>query len=175
MSRHDESLHFFFYKLLFISNLWLQLLHCVGFPFGTDLPPPPEPPPCQGQSRIQGARSISSMVPPTERKASSLERTPMSGALSGPEDMKSSIDRQARTSIEHHRQTQDRLGSMDRADDGRRGHKTGSIEVCNHANIFFLNTVCFVNASTEVVEDEKGWPNCRRFTKGSGKPIAFSF
>lgn len=134
---------FFFYKLLFISNLWLQLLHCVGFPFGTDLPPPPEPPPCQGQSRIQGARSISSMVPPTERKASSLERTPMSGALSGPEDMKSSIDRQARTSIEHHRQTQDRLGSMDRADDGRRGHKTGSIEVCNHANIFFLKHCMF--------------------------------
>ncbi|XP_049918748.1 roundabout homolog 2 isoform X10 [Epinephelus moara] len=89
-----------------------------------DLPPPPEPPPCQGQGRIQGARSVSSMVPPTDRKASSLERPPMSGPLSGPEDMKSSIDRQARTSLEHHRQAQDRLGSMDRADDGRRGHKT---------------------------------------------------
>ncbi|XP_078023111.1 roundabout homolog 2 isoform X20 [Epinephelus lanceolatus] len=90
-----------------------------------DLPPPPEPPPCQGQQgRIQGARSVSSMVPPTDRKASSLERPPMSGPLSGPEDMKSSIDRQARTSLEHHRQAQDRLGSMDRADDGRRGHKT---------------------------------------------------
>ncbi|XP_071351831.1 roundabout homolog 2 isoform X16 [Trachinotus anak] len=89
-----------------------------------DLPPPPEPPPCQGQGRIQGARSISSMVPPTDRKASSLERPPMSGPLSGPDDMKSSIDRQTRTSLEHHRQAQDRLGSMDRADDGRRGHKT---------------------------------------------------
>ncbi|XP_036939058.1 roundabout homolog 2 isoform X14 [Acanthopagrus latus] len=89
-----------------------------------DLPPPPEPPPCQGQGRIQGARSVSSMVPPTDRKASSLERPPMSGALSGPEDMKSSIDRQARTTLEHHRQAQDRLGSVDRADDGRRGHKT---------------------------------------------------
>ncbi|XP_049431647.1 roundabout homolog 2 isoform X7 [Epinephelus fuscoguttatus] len=89
-----------------------------------DLPPPPEPPPCQGQGRIQGARSVSSVVPPTDRKASSLERPPMSGPLSGPEDMKSSIDRQARTSLEHHRQAQDRLGSMDRADDGRRGHKT---------------------------------------------------
>ncbi|XP_070827154.1 roundabout homolog 2 isoform X4 [Chaetodon trifascialis] len=89
-----------------------------------DLPPPPEPPPCQGQGRIQGARSISSMVPPTDRKASSLERPPMSGALCGPEDMKSSIDRQTRTSLDHHRQAQDRLGSMDRADDGRRGHKT---------------------------------------------------
>ncbi|XP_062275696.1 roundabout homolog 2 isoform X7 [Scomber scombrus] len=85
-----------------------------------DLPPPPEPPPCQGQGRIQGARSISSMAPPTERKASSLERPSMSGQ----DDMKSSIDRQTRTSLEHHRQAQDRLGSMDRADDGRRGHKT---------------------------------------------------
>lgn len=110
------------------GNLWLQLIHSEGFPFGTDLPPPPEPPPCQGQGRIQGARSVSSMVPPTERKASSLERTPLSGALSGPDDMKSSIDRQTRTSLEHHRQAQDRLGSMDRADDGRRGHKTGTAE-----------------------------------------------
>uniref|UniRef100_A0A3Q1BX96 Roundabout, axon guidance receptor, homolog 2 (Drosophila) n=1 Tax=Amphiprion ocellaris TaxID=80972 RepID=A0A3Q1BX96_AMPOC len=88
------------------------------------LPPPPEPPPCQGQGRIQGARSVSSMVPPTDRKASSLERPPMSGPLCGPDDMKSSIDRQTRTSLDHHRQAQDRLGSMDRADDGRRGHKT---------------------------------------------------
>ncbi len=110
------------------SNLWCQLIHSVGFPFCTDLPPPPEPPPCQGQGRIQGARSISSVVPPTDRKASSLERTPMSGALSGPDDMKSSSDRQTRTSLEHHRQAQDRLGSMDRADDGRRGHKTGTVE-----------------------------------------------
>ncbi|XP_028425857.1 roundabout homolog 2 isoform X8 [Perca flavescens] len=91
-----------------------------------DLPPPPEPPPCQGQGRIQGARSVSSMVPPTDRKASSLERTPLSGALSGLDDTKSSIDMQTRTSLEHHhhRQAQDRLGSMDRAEDGRRGHKT---------------------------------------------------
>ncbi|XP_062242078.1 LOW QUALITY PROTEIN: roundabout homolog 2-like [Platichthys flesus] len=89
-----------------------------------DLPPPPEPPPSQGQSRIQGARSVTSMAPPTERKASSLERTPLSGPLSGPEDMKSSMDRQTRTSLEHYRQAQDRLGSVDRAEDGRRGHKT---------------------------------------------------
>ena len=67
------------------------------------------------------------MVPPTDRKASSLERTPLSGALSGLDDTKSSIDRQTRTSLEHHhRQAQDRLGSMDRAEDGRRGHKTGT-------------------------------------------------
>ncbi|CAB1433114.1 unnamed protein product [Pleuronectes platessa] len=89
-----------------------------------DLPPPPEPPPSQGQSRIQGARSVTSMAPPTERKASSLERTPLSGPLSGPEDMKSSMDRQTRTSLEHYRQAQDRLGSVDRAEDGRRGHIT---------------------------------------------------
>ncbi|XP_060929477.1 roundabout homolog 2 [Limanda limanda] len=89
-----------------------------------DLPPPPEPPPCQGQGRIQGARSVTSMAPPTERKASSLERTPLSGPLSGPEDMKSSIDRQTRTTLEHYRQAQDRLGSVDRAEDGRRGNKT---------------------------------------------------
>lgn len=86
---------------------------------GTDLPPPPEPPPCQGQNRIPGTRS---MVPPTERKAASLERTPV---LGGPDDMKSSTDRQTRTSLDQHRQPQDRLGSMERADDGRRGQKTG--------------------------------------------------
>uniref|UniRef100_A0A667WHP2 Roundabout, axon guidance receptor, homolog 2 (Drosophila) n=1 Tax=Myripristis murdjan TaxID=586833 RepID=A0A667WHP2_9TELE len=85
-----------------------------------DLPPPPEPPPCQGQGRIQGARSVGNMGPPSDRKASSLERQPVSGL----EEMKSSIDRQARTSLDHHRQAQDRLGSMDRAEDGRRGHKT---------------------------------------------------
>uniref|UniRef100_A0AAX7SH26 Roundabout, axon guidance receptor, homolog 2 (Drosophila) n=1 Tax=Astatotilapia calliptera TaxID=8154 RepID=A0AAX7SH26_ASTCA len=102
------------------SNLWFSL--------GTDLPPPPEPPPCQGQGRIQGGRSINSMAPPADRKASSLERPPISGSLCGPEDMKSSIDRQTRTSLEHHRQVQDRLGSADRADDGRRGHKTGADE-----------------------------------------------
>uniref|UniRef100_A0A665W3Q5 Roundabout, axon guidance receptor, homolog 2 (Drosophila) n=1 Tax=Echeneis naucrates TaxID=173247 RepID=A0A665W3Q5_ECHNA len=93
-----------------------------------DLPPPPEPPPCQGQGRIQGARSVSSMAPTTDRKASSLERPPLSGPLSGADEMKSSIDRQTRTSLEHHRQAQDRLGSVDRADDGRRGHKTGTSE-----------------------------------------------
>uniref|UniRef100_H2SCS2 Roundabout, axon guidance receptor, homolog 2 (Drosophila) n=1 Tax=Takifugu rubripes TaxID=31033 RepID=H2SCS2_TAKRU len=85
---------------------------------GTDLPPPPEPPPSQGQNRVPGARN---MVPPTERKAASLERTPM---LGGTDDIKSSIDRQTRTSLDQHRQPQDRLGSMDRADDGRRGQKT---------------------------------------------------
>ncbi|XP_027901370.1 roundabout homolog 2 isoform X8 [Xiphophorus couchianus] len=89
-----------------------------------DLPPPPEPPPCQGQGRIQGTRSVNSMAPPTDRKAASLERTPMSGPLCGPDDMKSSIDRQMRTSLEHHRQAQDRLGSMDRTDDARRCHKS---------------------------------------------------
>lgn len=114
----------------------------VSPPSDTDLPPPPEPPPCQGQSRIQGARSISSMAPPTERKASSLERTPLSGGLSGPDDVKGSMDRQARATLEHHRQTQDRLGSMDRADDGRRGHKTGSMETRLESVAADNNTVC---------------------------------
>ncbi|KAF3847516.1 hypothetical protein F7725_020544 [Dissostichus mawsoni] len=82
-----------------------------------DLPPPPEPPPSQGQGRVQGARSV---APPTDRKASSLERPPMSEL----EEIKSNIDRQTRTTLEHHRQAQDRLGSMERAEEGRRGHKT---------------------------------------------------
>uniref|UniRef100_A0A672FH44 Roundabout, axon guidance receptor, homolog 2 (Drosophila) n=1 Tax=Salarias fasciatus TaxID=181472 RepID=A0A672FH44_SALFA len=89
-----------------------------------DLPPPPEPPPSQGPGRIQGARSVSSMVPQAERKAASLERPPMSGPLCGPDDAKSGVDRQTRTPLDHHRQAQDRLGSMERAEDGRRGHKT---------------------------------------------------
>ncbi|CAN9511216.1 unnamed protein product [Ophioblennius macclurei] len=89
-----------------------------------DLPPPPEPPPSQGQGRIQGARSVNNMVPQADRKAASLERPPMSGPLCGPDDLTGTIDRQTRTSLDHHRQAQDRLGSMDRADDGRRGHKT---------------------------------------------------
>ncbi|KAK7882045.1 hypothetical protein WMY93_028219 [Mugilogobius chulae] len=75
-------------------------------PAADDLPPPPEPPPCQGPGRIQGARSVGSVVAPGDRKASSLERPPMSGPL------------------EHHRQVQERLGSMDRSEDARRTHKT---------------------------------------------------
>ncbi|XP_024910959.1 roundabout homolog 2 isoform X6 [Cynoglossus semilaevis] len=89
-----------------------------------DLPPPPEPPPCQGQTRIQGARSVSNIVPITDRKAASLERPPMSGPLCVSDDMKNSIDRQTRTSLDHHRQAQERLGSVERSDEGRRGHRT---------------------------------------------------
>ncbi|XP_051933639.1 roundabout homolog 2 isoform X2 [Hippocampus zosterae] len=80
-----------------------------------DLPPPPEPPPGQGQARAQTGRCIGSMIPPPERKATSLERPPMSGPPSGTAD-----DRQmARATLEHHRQAQERLGS----DDARRIHK----------------------------------------------------
>ncbi|XP_052363482.1 roundabout homolog 2-like isoform X1 [Oncorhynchus keta] len=91
-----------------------------------DLPPPPDPPPIQGPGYIQGARSVGGMGPPAERQASSLERQPMCGAmaLSGLEEMKSCMDRQTRTSLERHCQAQDRLASMDRGDDPRRGHKT---------------------------------------------------
>ncbi|MEQ2192879.1 hypothetical protein XENOCAPTIV_019008, partial [Xenoophorus captivus] len=80
--------------------------------------------PVRGRAVSKGLTVRCSMAPPTDRKASSLERTPMSGPLCGPDDMMSSIDRQTRTSLEHHRQGQDRLGSMDRADDARRGHKS---------------------------------------------------
>ncbi|TRY72931.1 hypothetical protein DNTS_001127, partial [Danionella cerebrum] len=80
-----------------------------------DLPPPPEPPPCQ-TTRIQGQRNIST---PSDRKACSLERQPMIGL----DEMKSSIDRQARASLERHHQGQERLGSIERADETRRGQK----------------------------------------------------
>lgn len=44
----------------------------------------------------------------------------MSGALSGSEDMKGSVERPARATLDHHhRHGQDRLGSVER------GHKTG--------------------------------------------------
>ncbi|KAL4648529.1 hypothetical protein GN956_G7301 [Arapaima gigas] len=72
-----------------------------------DLPPPPEPPPCQG-ARVPGPRG-----PPGERKASSLERQNIPGL----EEMRSSLERQ--------RQAQERLGSTERADEGRRVHKSG--------------------------------------------------
>uniref|UniRef100_A0A8C5GU17 Roundabout, axon guidance receptor, homolog 2 (Drosophila) n=1 Tax=Gouania willdenowi TaxID=441366 RepID=A0A8C5GU17_GOUWI len=112
--------HHSFYKL----TTYFNVIYC-WFPVDTDLPPPPEPPPSQGQGRIQGARSVSSMAPPLDRKASSLERPPLLAAPHcGPDNMKSSIDRQTRTSLDHHRQAQDRMGSMERAEDGRRGHKT---------------------------------------------------
>ncbi|XP_062329471.1 roundabout homolog 2 [Osmerus eperlanus] len=98
-------------------------------PSADDLPPPPEPPPSQAQGRIQGARSVGSMGPPTDRMASSLERQPLSGPLTGLEEVKSSMDRQTRASLERHRQAQERLGSVERSEDGRRGQRTGE-EVC---------------------------------------------
>ncbi|XP_057206389.1 roundabout homolog 2 isoform X8 [Triplophysa rosa] len=84
-----------------------------------DLPPPPEPPPCQS-ARIQGARNMSN---PSDRNASSLERQPMMGL----EEMKSSLDRQTRTSLERHWQAQDRLGSIERGEENRRGQKNGPV------------------------------------------------
>ncbi|XP_048016910.1 LOW QUALITY PROTEIN: roundabout homolog 2 [Megalobrama amblycephala] len=84
-----------------------------------DLPPPPEPPPCQ-TARVQGTRNVPN---PSDRKASSLERQPMMGL----EEMKSSLDRQARTSLERHRQAQDRLGSIERGEESRRGQKNGPV------------------------------------------------
>ncbi|XP_073673403.1 roundabout homolog 2 isoform X3 [Garra rufa] len=84
-----------------------------------DLPPPPEPPPCQ-TARVQGARH---MPNPADRKASSLERQPMMSL----EEMKSSLDRQARTSLERHQQAQERLGSIERGEESRRGQKNGPV------------------------------------------------
>ncbi|XP_064158689.1 roundabout homolog 2 isoform X4 [Anguilla rostrata] len=82
-----------------------------------DLPPPPDPPPCQG-GRMPGVRGVGGLGGlgggvPCERKASSLERQHVSGL----EEMRSSLER--------HRQAQERLGSAERGDEGRRGHRTG--------------------------------------------------
>ncbi|XP_051962869.1 roundabout homolog 2 isoform X4 [Xyrauchen texanus] len=85
-----------------------------------DLPPPPEPPPFQTPC-IPGVRSANNLPNPSDRKASSLERQPLMGL----EEMKSSLDRQARTSLERHWQAQDRLGSIDQGDQNRRGQKNG--------------------------------------------------
>ncbi|XP_063061156.1 roundabout homolog 2 isoform X2 [Engraulis encrasicolus] len=95
-----------------------------------DLPPPPEPPPCQGvgvgggggsgAGRMQGTRSVGSVGSPAERKAASLERQQMSGMGGvGMEEVKSSLERPSRTSLERHwqaqAQAQERLGSAERA------------------------------------------------------------
>ncbi|KAG7321591.1 hypothetical protein KOW79_014449 [Hemibagrus wyckioides] len=85
-----------------------------------DLPPPPEPPPCQGL-RVQGPRSVGNISSPGERKASSLERQHMGGR----DEVKSSLERQTRTSLERHRHGQERLGSMERAEEARRAQKNG--------------------------------------------------
>lgn len=95
---------------------WIHMALLASIP---DLPPPPEPPPCQ-TARVQGTRNVPN---PSDRKASSLERQPMMGL----EEMKSSLDRQARTSLERHRQAQDRLGSTERGEESRRGQKNGPV------------------------------------------------
>ncbi|XP_073473141.1 roundabout homolog 2 isoform X16 [Aquarana catesbeiana] len=70
---------------------------------GDDLPPPPEPPPCQSLRQ-----QLPSQRPP-ERKGSSLERH-----TSNMDDTKTSLERHGRTSLERQRQTQEWLGSTDR-------------------------------------------------------------
>ncbi|XP_051782271.1 roundabout homolog 2 isoform X4 [Erpetoichthys calabaricus] len=84
-----------------------------------DLPPPPDPPPCQ-VSRLHSSsgQRTGSTGGPTEKKASSLERQQVSNL----ED-KSSLERQTRTSLERQRHGQERGGSMERNDDLRRHHK----------------------------------------------------
>ncbi|MGH0129898.1 UNVERIFIED_CONTAM: hypothetical protein FKN15_029240 [Acipenser sinensis] len=85
-----------------------------------DLPPPPDPPPCQG-SRLHsgsGQRGMG-MGGSAERTASSLERQHVSCL----EEKKSSLERQTRMSLERQRQAQERVGSMEHSDDMRRLHK----------------------------------------------------
>ncbi|XP_066478489.1 roundabout homolog 2 isoform X3 [Tiliqua scincoides] len=71
-----------------------------------DLPPPPDPPPGQGlrQQIGPGQRGGS-----TERKGSSLERPHTSSV----DETKSNLDRQARTSLEWQRQTQEWISSTE--------------------------------------------------------------
>ncbi|XP_015197410.2 roundabout homolog 2 isoform X3 [Lepisosteus oculatus] len=93
-----------------------------------DLPPPPDPPPCQGSRAQLGAgQRAGGMANSGERKASSLERQQVSSL----EEKKSSLERQTRTSLERQQQAQDCVGSMERNDDVRRHHKQalGSEEV----------------------------------------------
>ncbi|XP_076208087.1 roundabout homolog 2 isoform X9 [Aptenodytes patagonicus] len=83
----------------------------------TDLPPPPDPPPGQGlrQQIVPGQRGGSA-----ERKGSSLERQHAPNV----DETKSSLDRQARTSLEWQRQTQEWISSTDRQEDFRKAqHK----------------------------------------------------
>ncbi|NXI50401.1 ROBO2 protein, partial [Chloroceryle aenea] len=82
-----------------------------------DLPPPPDPPPGQGlrQQIVPGQRGGSA-----ERKGSSLERQHAPNI----DDTKNSLDRQARTSLEWQRQTQEWISSTDRQEDFRKAqHK----------------------------------------------------
>lgn len=67
------------------------------------------------------------MGSPGERKASSLERQNMSSR----DEVKSSLERQTRTSLERHRHGQERLGSMERADEARRAQKNGTVAGTN--------------------------------------------
>ncbi|XP_040194718.1 roundabout homolog 2 isoform X14 [Rana temporaria] len=70
---------------------------------GDDLPPPPEPPPCQSlRQQLPSQRA-------PERKGSSLDRH-----TSNMDDTKTSLERHGRTSLERQRQTQEWLGSTDR-------------------------------------------------------------
>ncbi|XP_075450096.1 roundabout homolog 2 isoform X4 [Ascaphus truei] len=75
-----------------------------------DLPPPPDPPPCQSlRQQIGPNQGGCSMGGATERKASSLERH-----TSNMDEIKTSLERHTRTSLERQRQTQEWLGSTER-------------------------------------------------------------
>ncbi|XP_040505908.1 roundabout homolog 2 isoform X9 [Gallus gallus] len=82
-----------------------------------DLPPPPDPPPGQGLRQQIGSGQRGGSA---ERKGSSLERQHAPSV----DDTKSSLDRQARTSLEWQRQTQEWISSAERQEDFRKAqHK----------------------------------------------------
>lgn len=72
-------------------------------------------------------------------------------------------DRHARTPVDHHRQAQDRLGSMDRADDGRRGHKTGMVENVHWTIAYLFTIVCNLQqfCKTPINKSDLGFNNLK--------------
>lgn len=73
------------------------------------------------------------------------------------EEIKSNIDRQTRTTLEHHRQAQDRLGSMERAEEGRRGHKTGTCTRCKAVTHLTLMSITHIQMYSLAINWTDEW------------------